>query len=84
MKTFRVWDVTLSQCYKLTYISKTGMENIEELFEDKTLLKLRVDTKKTLHTICLHHNVLYLTQSECIQRVCSDPLKKHKKPVKVL
>lgn len=82
-ETCSVGEVTSTECNKTTYISKTGMENIEELTNnEKTLLKLRIDSETNLDRICLHHKSIYLTRFEFLQRSCSDPLKKHKKPIK--
>lgn len=78
-----VGEVTNSDCHLLSYVEKKAIQTIEKLSEsDVTLLKLRTDSSYELKTICLHHQSVFLKKYEFLQKVCCDPLKKHKSPIK--
>ena len=68
----------------MTFCHKKGIKNINSLSEeDKMLLSLRTTIKLVSdQTICYHHESLFLKKFELQHKTCSDPLKKHKGPIK--
>ena len=70
-------------CHKTSLTKNMGLKDIHDLDDaDRKLLLLRAGCRFTEGNICHHHLQLYLVRYESFQRVCSDPLQKHKKPVK--
>lgn len=73
-----------TECHKLTYVTKKGLENVSDLSEEElNLIKIRseLDDKEIIN-ICLHHKSLFLSKYEFLQKTCCDPFKIHKKPIK--
>lgn len=79
-----IGQLTASECHKITFCQKKGIKNVNSLSEeDKGLLCLRTETKlDSIQTICFHHESLFLKKFELCHKTCSDPLKKHKGPIK--
>lgn len=72
-----------TECHKLTYVKKKGLENVSDLSEEElNLIKIRseLDDKEIIN-ICLHHKSLFLSKYEFLQKTCCDPFKIHKKPI---
>ena len=77
-----VGELTLTDCYQFSYVAQKAIENVNDLFEDEqTLLKLRTESEQELHTICLHHKNIFLKKFEFLQKLCCDPIQRHKKPI---
>lgn len=71
------------ECHKITYSSKAALIKCAELsIEDRELLSSRIgdgtNRIKSEDTLCLHHEKVYLSKYEHLQRSCCDPLQLHK------
>lgn len=78
-----VGELTLTDCHQFSYGAQKAIENVNDLSEDEQiLLKLRTESEQELQTICLHHKSIFLKKFEFLQKLCCDPIKKHKKPIK--
>lgn len=71
------------ECHKLTYCRRSGFVSCSELSQgDKDLLQWRSGVHLTSQDqICMHHEKLYLSRFETLQKYCSDPFSIHKKHV---
>lgn len=79
-----IGQLTANECHKITFCQKKGIKNVNCLSEeDKVLLCLRAEIElDSFQTICYHHESLFLKKFELGHKTCSDPLKKHKGPIK--
>ena len=82
--TCSVGQLTASECHKITFCFKKGIQNINCLIEeDKMLLNLKTTIKlDSVQTICFYDENLFLKKFELQHKTCSDPLRKHKRPIK--
>lgn len=73
------------ECHKKSYCRNTGTKNIHDLtIEDKALIEQRIGMKLSIidSTICYHHEKVYLSRYESLQKVCADPFKTHTQQIK--
>ena len=79
-------SVNADQCHQMVYKRTASLISLIDVPREEQSLLLRragideseVDTKFTL---CNHHYQVYGAHYECLQRLCCDPWKKHKKKV---
>ena len=71
-------------CHKTAYSRNTGLILATELSqENKRMLEWRSGlTLSDKSTICVHHEELFLSRFESLQKYCCDPLNVHKKEKK--
>ena len=72
-------------CHKQTLVRQKGIMDISDLPSDSVeLLKWRcgLDCLEPAMNICFHHEKKYITRFAQFQRICCDPYKRHKGPVK--
>lgn len=75
--------ITLTERHKFSYISNKNIENVADITEnEKSLLKFRTEATKGLQTCCLDYKSACLEMYKFLQKVCCDPLKKHKRTEK--
>lgn len=70
-------------CHKLSYCRKTGFINISELKQtDRELLQWRCEISLAdKDQVCFHHEKVYLSRYENLQKYCFDPFSVHKKHI---
>ena len=71
------------ECHKFAYCGKKGLLPIFEFKEpDRHLIQWRCGIQlKDENQICLHHEKVYLTHYQSLQKYCSDPFSVHKKHI---
>ena len=71
-------------CHKTAYSRTTGLILATELSqENKRMLEWRSGlTLSDESTICVHHEKVFLSRYESLQKYCCDPLNVHKKKIK--
>ena len=74
--------VLQDKCHSLAFCRKIGFERLDELSADeRKLLKLRsgvLSELPTNGTLCFHHEKVFLSRFEQLQKHCCDPFKVHK------
>lgn len=72
-------------CHSLNFCRKTGLRKICTLSDsDRHLLEWRSGVSSTLTvdgTLCFHHEKVFLSRYESLQKYCCDPFKKHQKNI---
>ena len=74
-------------CHLLTYSRTTGLKTIESLSKNVRELifwKSELSILNVNANICYHHEYMLTTRFQMNFTRCSDPFKKHRKPVKGL
>ena len=73
------------ECHKNSYSRKCGLLTVSDLSEkDKKLLQWRAELGLSVNVsddICFHHEKMYISRYESLQRYCCDPFQSHKKHV---
>lgn len=77
-------DAAASKCHVIFYAKKTGFKRFSDFTEcDQKLLVLRSEAKLEENSIiCFHHEALFLSEYQSMQKKCCNPFKKKNHNVK--
>lgn len=83
LDTCTIGKILNEECHKLIYCRKAGLLNIDEFpVHDKKLLQWRCHYQfEGDNNICFHHEKMYLSRYESLQKFCADPFRVHKKHI---
>jgi hypothetical protein len=83
IKNCKIGHCKNEHCHKLTYCRKIGLISISELKQkDRELLQWRCEISlDDQDQVCFHHEKLYLSRYENLQKYCCDPFSLHKKHI---
>lgn len=79
-----VGNILGTECHRNTYCRQVGLHNLSDI-TDINLLKERsgINFLDNNGTLCYHHEKVFISRYEQLQKFCCDPFKIHKKQIAV-